>query len=400
MSANTLTNRGFSTRACLALATAALGAGCAGEPAVERVADTQQLTFAEFEAQTYREPDTGIYIVDGDTPIGDLALLEEFYETYVQQGALIVHRSGGADAKWNDTQKLELTYCVSTTFGARHGAAVQAMADATSAWEAAANVNYTHVSAEDGNCTPNNGKVLFDVGPVNSGGEYLARAFFPGNARASRNVRIDSGAFQSKGSTTLTGILRHELGHTLGFRHEHTRPEAGTCFEDNQWRELTSYDAASVMHYPQCNGKGDQSLNLTAKDKQGAVLLYGAPGANPGNPGDPGGEPNEPDEPGGGMPMTENLSGSVAKGKNVEEGPFDVLAGTPFEVKMTGNGDPDLYVRFGAVPTANQWDCRPYKNGPKETCSLTVPAGQSKAYVLVRGHSAGQYNLAVSYTKP
>ena len=73
---------------------------------------------------------------------------------------------------------------------------------------------------------------------------------------------------------TLTGVLRHELGHTLGFRHEHTRPESGTCFEDNNWRALTAYDSSSVMHYPQCNGTQNGDLVLTNLDKTGAHALY------------------------------------------------------------------------------------------------------------------------------
>ena len=83
--------------------------------------------------------------------------------------------------------------------------------------------------------------------------QYLARAFFPSTSEASRNVLVDDSVFTS-GSWTPANILGHELGHTLGFRHEHTRPEAGTCFEDNNWRPLTPYDSASIMHYPQCNG--------------------------------------------------------------------------------------------------------------------------------------------------
>jgi len=69
-------------------------------------------------------------------------------------------------------------------------------------------------------------------------------------------------------------ILGHELGHTLGFRHEHTRPEAGVCFEDLNWRPLTPYDSASIMHYPQCNGTS-LDLSMTATDRQGVVALYG-----------------------------------------------------------------------------------------------------------------------------
>jgi hypothetical protein len=73
---------------------------------------------------------------------------------------------------------------------------------------------------------------------------------------------------------TLSGVLRHELGHVLGFRHEHTRPEAGTCFEDDSWIPLTPYESDSVMHYPQCNGTNFGDLVITAGDAAGARAAY------------------------------------------------------------------------------------------------------------------------------
>ena len=75
-------------------------------------------------------------------------------------------------------------------------------------------------------------------------------------------------------SWTPTNVLGHELGHVLGFRHEHTRPEAGTCFEDNNWRPLTPYDSSSIMHYPQCNGTSDD-LSMTDQDRSGIKEIYG-----------------------------------------------------------------------------------------------------------------------------
>jgi serine protease len=378
----------------------ALFAGCVESGEKNEGVSETALSFSEFEATTYREPETGMYIVDGDTPMDDIKKLEEFYEKYVQQGALILHQEGGVDAKWTETKRKQLTYCVSTTFGSRHSAAVTAMADATAAWEAVTDVDFTHLSDQDSSCNASNSNVLFDVRPT-SGGGYLARAFFPNDSRSSRNILIDSTAFQASGNPTVTGVLRHELGHTLGFRHEHTRPEAGTCFEDNNWRALTPYDSKSVMHYPQCNGTGDRTLSLTQKDIEGAVLLYGPPaggGGGGGGNGGGGGGPGEP--PGGGTPMTATWNGSVLRYESVQLAPVDVIEGTEVHVVMSGSGDPDLYVRFGAAPTKNAWQCRPYKTGPDEQCDLTVPAGQTSMYMMVRGYKAGQFSVTADYTSP
>lgn len=249
--------------------------------------DNSGISFEEWMKTVYQEPDTGIWIVNGDVPIDNERELHEFFMNHVQQGALVVHQENGADSKWSDTQKLNITYCVSSaSFGAQYDAVVSAIASATGAWAAAANVKFVHVTSEDANCTASNTKVVFDVRQV-SGQSYLARAFFPFQTRSTRNVLIDSSSFGNIAPYTLAGILRHELGHTLGFRHEQTRPEAGKCFEDNNYRALTEYDSASVMHYPQCNGTNTGDLVLTAKDKAGAASLYGVPGAEP--PPDPGG---------------------------------------------------------------------------------------------------------------
>jgi hypothetical protein len=343
------------------------------------------LTYDEFVAQAYREPwEGGVYVVNGDTPVADEKALREFYDELFNDGELIVHAPGGVDAKWSATQKKNLTYCVANTFGTNKAAAVAAIAAATADWEAAADVDFVYLSAQDANCRANNNNVLFDVRPV-SGQSYLARAFFPGDTRQNRNVLIDASAFGTTG-WSLTGILRHELGHTLGFRHEHTRPEAGTCFEDSEWRPLTPYDSASVMHYPQCNGSAND-LAMTAQDRAGAAALYGASG-------------NPPPPPPEGTPQSGSVSDTISKNETIRYEPIAVVPGSEFVVRMTGSGDPDLYVRFGADPTKTQFDCRPYTSGAAETCTLTVPAGKSTAHLMVFGYRAGSYTLTANWVEP
>ncbi len=103
---------------------------------------------------------------------------------------------------------------------------------------------------------------------------------------------------------------------------------------------------------------------------------------------------------GGGTPVTETASGTVARRELDHFGPYSVVAGTSFQVTMTGSGNPDLYVRFGSAPTTKAYDCRSSSSGASETCTLTVPAGQGSAYVMVRGASSGTYTLTIRYTRP
>jgi hypothetical protein len=348
-------------------------------------------TFEEFEERTYQEPwEGGHYIVNGDTPIVDIKALEEFWKE-MSTGQLIVHTVGGQDAKWNNTQKLNLTYCVNNNFGSRKSTVVAALQQATDAgWETMGNVNFIYVPAQDANCTSTNNNVVFNVRQV-SGQPYLARAFFPNNSRSSREVLVDTSAFGNVG-WPLENILGHELGHALGFRHEHTRPEAGTCFEDNNWRPLTPYDSASIMHYPQCNGTSDD-LDWTARDAEGIAALYGAPGGG-------GGDPPPPPPPPPSDEQTETRSGSLAKYQTRTYGPYPVAVGSIFEVVMTGTGDPDLYVRWNSAPTLSSWHCRPYLWGANETCSLSVPSGATSAYVMVRGYTAATYSATITWTEP
>jgi len=85
-----------------------------------------------------------------------------------------------------------------------------------------------------------------------------------------------------------------------------------------------------------------------------------------------------------------------AKGAWIQLGSYTVSAGQAWQVKMTGTGDADLFVRFGSAPTATSYACRPYSNGSAEDCSGTVPAGQTKLFVAVNGYTAASVSLSIS----
>jgi uncharacterized protein (TIGR03382 family) len=256
--------------------------GCAAEEPT--YGTNQGDSFEVWKSKLGREPGTGKYILDWDIVIGDEDRLYEHWQAY-QQGALSIYRLNGTDIKWSDTQKINLTYCIGATFGANKQLVINAMeAATTNGWEKFANINFVHLAAQDANCTAANTNVVFDVNQVNSGGQYLARAFFPNDARADRNVLIDPASFnlQSTGNIPLANIVIHELGHTLGFRHEHIRSDQGRtvqCPEDANYRGVTDYDVVSTMHYPQC-GSPNNTLALSAKDQTGVASVYGPPGGN------------------------------------------------------------------------------------------------------------------------
>jgi len=381
-------------------------------------------TFEEYLQSLRREcgPD-GKFLVNGDVAIRDVKRLREFFEDRIQantsppprkemvDGRELSHSqltlaiSNGQEAVWTSQQKRALTYCVSAAFGGQHDKVVADMEAATGAWEQVANVDFSHVAAQDIACDARNGAVLFDVNPVDVDGDYLARAFFPGEPRADRNVYVDltALALDPAQDLQLTGVLRHELGHTLGFRHEHTRPESGACFEDDQFEPITAYDKLSVMHYPQCNGGTSWKLLLTDRDKSGAACVYGA--ANGYDIDTNICAPRVAPAPADGEPVVKSFPNqSVARGAVKEYAAFAARPGSLVRVSIkpggARSGDPDLYVRFGRKPVVKPpaFSCRPYLIGALETCELDIGASPDNVvHVLVHGYTAGSYDLDVSF---
>lgn len=67
---------------------------------------------------------------------------------------------------------------------------------------------------------------------------------------------------------------------------------------------------------------------------------------------------------------------------------LEVPAGaTNLEFVMSGGtGDADLYIREGDAPTTSDYDCRPYRSGNEETCSVPAPVAGTY-HVMLRAYS-------------
>jgi hypothetical protein len=124
----------------------------------------------------------------------------------------------------------------------------------------------------------------FAFGQFSAPGLY-AVAFFPNDTYERRWVHIGPATFVTPNDFDPIGVLRHELGHVLGFRHEHIRPEAKPGPQVGEIQEswvvgsidgenLTDYDSQSVMHYPMSNGKRTMDFKLSDKDKASFRDLY------------------------------------------------------------------------------------------------------------------------------
>lgn len=125
-----------------------------------------------------------------------------------------------------------------------------------------------------------------------------ARASFPDDLKH-QDIEIGEPFFSDTSTYSQVGILRHELGHTLGFVHEHLNASTD-CTPDQAQKiaaelafgndgqaagiykygftltRIGEYDKRSVMHYPwMCGGGGD--LTFSEIDKKAAQIVYGAP---------------------------------------------------------------------------------------------------------------------------
>lgn len=192
--------------------------------------------------------------------------------------ALVGITEGGKIVRWAPDTVLTYTVLRETFPTAeQYETVVGNMRAATRAWEDTCGVKYRHEEHLDDSTSTRPDGVLFPVRGFDSAGRFIAAAFFPNGPEFRRRVLIDPSYFTT--SFDAVGVLRHELGHTLGFRHEHIRSGAPAACPDEDTSDtidLTAYDPQSCMHYF-CGGVGSRELAITDIDKQGSRKVYGLP---------------------------------------------------------------------------------------------------------------------------
>lgn len=173
-----------------------------------------------------------------------------------------------------------LTYCVlKSTFNSEseYKLVVRNMRKATKDWELTCGIRFRHIKSLDNSTATRPEGVVFPVRGIDASGAFIASAFFPTYPKNRWRILIDRSYFGT--SFNKVGVLRHELGHVLGLRHEHIRSGAPSLCPNEGLDDivkLTDYDPKSVMHYF-CGGVGSKQLKISEMDKVGAQKLYGPP---------------------------------------------------------------------------------------------------------------------------
>ena len=179
----------------------------------------------------------------------------------------------GKLVRWKVGLKLSYTIIKSTFSEANYSTVRDNMKQATVDWQKTCGIEFEHRKDLDAAGTTDG--ALFTVQGVDADGEFIAAAFFPDEPASRRQLVIDPSYFTT--GFHKVGVLRHELGHVLGFRHEHIRPDApAECPSEGTAGTFpfNKYDPQSVMHYF-CGGVGDKNLKISDKDREAAQRLYG-----------------------------------------------------------------------------------------------------------------------------
>lgn len=227
------------------------------------------------------------YIVEGDLLLNEyeytqykISRLVISYDTMLFKEKLIVERRNNKPVRWPENYVIK--YCIaenSFPISNQYTMVKENMKAATKDWENTCNVKFFYDEQKDASniLTPTPDLTFVIMGYDNINNDFIASAFFPYDPPIKRMLLIDPSYFTT--DYDKIGVLRHELGHILGFRHEHIIGDVPLVCKGERLGDatpITRYDPKSVMHYF-CEGIGNIKLEITEIDRKGSQSIYGSP---------------------------------------------------------------------------------------------------------------------------
>ncbi len=236
-----------------------------GTQAIENTRD------AEFRAYTsaavVRDPESGRFIAEGDIAFGSENEVRRYFDAHrAQANALTVRLNQGAPDTWTERR---LTYCISGDLGFKAPRIKEQLQRAAASWSEQVNISFVDLSDPNFHNCGSSTNVTFEVRQYTGAFNYYAVAFWPSEPRTSRKLMVGD-LTNSLSDQQLDFVLRHELGHIMGFRHENIWT---SCYPEpsQDAQRVTEQDDNSVMNDTRCKPLAPQST----LDFVGAVRLYG-----------------------------------------------------------------------------------------------------------------------------